>query len=309
MISPDAVRDVIAAFASANLVALGERHGAREDAEFRLKLIRDPAFAPAVDDIVIEFANALHQDLLDRFVQGADVAAAELSKIWRDTAQPGAWDSPVYEEFLRAVRLVNAGLPRGRRLRVLAGDPPIDWSEPSIGQHLRDLVDARDQFAASLIEREVLNRDRKALVVYGSLHLYRSLAGTIPERLRRNSKARWFVMVPIAGSEVSALLGAGRASAADPVLAGLADSPLGDLQANDLFEKGTKRVQVVDGKMVLAPAQLFEPGVKARETADAVLYFGDAAPEFVPRPAGIAGTDYGTEIDRRRAILRSLLPR
>lgn len=45
MKTQDAVQDVIGAFKSANLVALGERHWAREDSEFRLKLIRHPAFA------------------------------------------------------------------------------------------------------------------------------------------------------------------------------------------------------------------------------------------------------------------------
>ncbi len=304
-----AVQDVIAAFAGANLVSFGERHWAREDAAFRLKLIRDPAFAQAVGDIVIEFANALHQDLLDSLVQGAEVPTAELSKVWRDTTQPGAWDSPVYEEFLRAVRLVNAGLPRGRRLRVLAGDPPVDWSASSAGQHLRDLLEERDRFAASLIEREVLDRDRKALVVYGALHLYRSLPGTIPERLRGNTNARWFGIVPINGSEVSALIGAGQASAAEPVLLSLAASPVGELRANDLFGKDTRRVKVVDGKIVLVPAPLFEEGVPVRDVADAALYFGDASVEFLPRPPGITGTEYGTEIDRRRAILQSIVPR
>ena len=107
MKTQDAVQDVIGAFKGANLVALGDRHWAREDSEFRLKLIRHPAFAQAVTDVVIEFANPLHQDLLDRYVNGEPVLPTELRKIWQDTTQPGAWDSPVYEDFLHAVREVN----------------------------------------------------------------------------------------------------------------------------------------------------------------------------------------------------------
>jgi len=84
----DAVQGVIAAFKSANLVALGERHWAREDSEFRLKLIRDPAFGQTVTDIVIEFANPLYQDLLDRYVNGGLVPSTDLRKIWQDTTQP-----------------------------------------------------------------------------------------------------------------------------------------------------------------------------------------------------------------------------
>jgi hypothetical protein len=99
MKTQDAVQDVIGAFESANLVSIGERHWAREDSGFRLKLIRDPAFSRIVTDVVIEFANPLYQDFLDRFVNGEAVTPTDLRKIWQDTTQPGAWDSPVYEEF------------------------------------------------------------------------------------------------------------------------------------------------------------------------------------------------------------------
>ena len=37
------------------------------------------------------------------------------------------WDSPIYEESFRAVRDVNASLSGERKLRVLLGEPPIDW--------------------------------------------------------------------------------------------------------------------------------------------------------------------------------------
>ena len=63
---------------------------------------------------------------------------------------------------------------------------------------------------------------------------------------------------------------------------------------------------MVDGKVVLVPAQVFEPDLKLRDVADAGLDFGSEPPEWVPRPPGVAGTDYGTEIDRRRAILMRL---
>ncbi|MGO9260367.1 MAG: hypothetical protein ACLQU1_29285 [Bryobacteraceae bacterium] len=303
MNTPDPVKDLIGAFQTANLVALGERHWAREDSEFRLRLIRDPAFARTVTDIVVEFANALHQDLLDGFVNGEAVPPAELPRIWRDTTQPGAWDSPVYEDFLRAVREVNMVLPSGRQLRVLAGDPLVDWRLSSPPPRRQDLED-RDNFARSVIEREVLNKGRKALVLFGSAHLYRSHSGTLVDLLRGNPRAQWFVILPVDGAGVSRVFAAELASPIDPVFVRLAGSPVGDLEANGLFEKGTKRVKVVDGKPVLVPAQVFEPGVRVREVADACLYFGGALPEFVPLPPGLyAGTEYGREVLRRRAII------
>ena len=122
------MESVLAAFDTANLVGLGERHWAREDSQFRLALVRNAAFALTVNDIVVEFANPLYQAVLDRFVDGQSVAAEELQHVWRDTTQPGAFDSPVYEEFLTAVRAVNAKLAPLERVRVLAADYPIDWS-------------------------------------------------------------------------------------------------------------------------------------------------------------------------------------
>jgi hypothetical protein len=39
------VRTILEAFDRPNLLALGERHWSRQDSEFRIALIRDPAFA------------------------------------------------------------------------------------------------------------------------------------------------------------------------------------------------------------------------------------------------------------------------
>ena len=283
----DAVEAVIGAFADANLVALGERHWAREDSEFRLKLLRHPAFVEAAPVIVVEFAGALHQDLLDRFVAGDDVPPAELPNLWRDTTQPGAWDSPVYEEFFHAVRLANAGLPPARRLRVLAADPPLDWTRPAGDAAIRESLDGRDRFAASLIEREVLRRGRQALLLFGALHLCRERPGTVAELLRDYANARCFSVIPVDEAAVAGLLAAEPASPAEPLLVSLANSPVGALPANELLGKGNQRVKLVDGKMVLVPAPLFAEGLPVRQVADACLYFGGAPPELVPPPVKI----------------------
>ena len=61
-------------------------------------------------------------------------------------------DRPIYEEFFRSVRAVNATLPASRRLRVLLGDPAIDWDEilrgnDDAGRWVRD----RDRHAVAVI--------------------------------------------------------------------------------------------------------------------------------------------------------------
>jgi hypothetical protein len=300
------VNAVVSIFDRLRLVAVGERHWAREDAQFRLSLIKSPAFARNVNDIVIEFGNPLSQTVLDRFVNGDDVPSAELRKVWQDTTQPGTWDSPVYEEFIVAVRLINARLPSSRRLRILAADYPVDWGSSAADKVLN--VDARDEFAAGLIQREVLNKNRKALVLFGSAHLYRSRPGTIINLLQDHSKATSFVIVPIGGPELPAPITEIAATADNPVLLAM-DSTLGDLAAGDVLEKGTKRIKIVDGKPVFIDGKpvfipVFEAGVKVRELADACLYFGNANPEFVEPPRTLyQGTPYGNEMQRRRKLL------
>lgn len=310
MKTQDALQNVIDAFKSANLVALGERHWAREDSEFRLKLIRHPAFAQTVTDVVVEFANPLYQDLLDRYVNGGAVPSTDLRKIWQDTTQPGAWDSPVYKDFLHTVREVNAGLAEGRRVRVLAGDQPIDWGQSP----QPTLKDERDNSAASVIEKNVLKRGREALVLFGSAHIYRSRPGTVVDILRHNSNAKWFVVVPVGGPNLPGAISGEKASPSSPEFVLLSDGPVGELYANDLLEKGTKRVKLVDGKPllvdgrpVLVPVQVFESNITVRQVADACLYFGKALPELVQPPAALYERNgYGREVQRRRAIMSGL---
>jgi sulfur carrier protein ThiS len=171
----DPVAEILKAFRSYRVVAISEGdHNNEQGHAFRLGLIRDPRFAAAVNDIVVESGNALYQDTMDRFVNGEQVPYEELRKTWQNTTQPHAiWDVPIYEELYRAVREVNASLPKERRLRVLLGDPPVDWDQVRSVEDLAKQLDRRDALVAGLIEREVLARGRRALVIYGARHLLR----------------------------------------------------------------------------------------------------------------------------------------
>jgi hypothetical protein len=172
------------AFKTHQVVALDEgNHGNLQGHAFRLALIRDPRFAATVNDIVVEFGNSRYQDLMDRFMRGEDVSPSALRQVWENTTQPHAvWDRPIYEEFFRAVRGVNAALPRDRQLRVLLGDPPMNWDsvrshDDLLGEFKRLETMAapfhRDAYPADLIRREVVEKKRRALVIYGGMHLPR----------------------------------------------------------------------------------------------------------------------------------------
>jgi hypothetical protein len=166
---------ILDAFKTHQIVALGEgAHGNEQGHAFRLSLIRDPRFATIVNDIVVESGNALHQDVIDRFVRGDDVPYETLRQVWQNTTQPSTgWDRLIYEEFFRAVRTLNASLARERQLRVLLGDPPIDWTKIQSRSDLGRWLNERERFPAEVIRREVLAKQRRALLIYGDGHLFR----------------------------------------------------------------------------------------------------------------------------------------
>ncbi len=164
---------IVDAFRSHRIVALSEEHGDEQCHAFRLALVRDPRLPQVVDDIVVEFGNSRYQEVIDRFVRGEDVPDATLRQVWQNTTLPHAiWDRPIYEEFYRAVRTVNQSLPPDRRLRVVLGDPPIDWDAVRSVADIRAHGD-RSRHPSIVIEREVLAKNRRALVIYGAGHLRR----------------------------------------------------------------------------------------------------------------------------------------
>ncbi len=182
------ITTILEAFATHALVALGEgAHNNEQGHTFRLALIRDPRFTATVNDIVVECGNARYQDVMDRFVHGEAVPDTVLRHVWQDTTQANTvWDVPIYEEFFRAVRAVNTALPHERQLRVLLGDPPFDWGSIHTREDLGNQIRAvggpagRDRFAADLIQREVLAKQRRALLIFGDMHLVRAPLDPFP---------------------------------------------------------------------------------------------------------------------------------
>ena len=174
-VSVEAMKGVLDAFRSHNLVALGEgQHWNEQGHAFRLALLRHPSFITTVDDVVVEFGNSLYQPLMDRFTRGEEVSEDSIRLVWRNTTQPNAvWDMAIYEEFFRAVRTLNVARPGGRQLRVLLADPPIDWNAVRGKDDILGWMAKRDSFAADLVEREVVSRGRRALLIFGDGHLWR----------------------------------------------------------------------------------------------------------------------------------------
>jgi len=108
------------------------------------------------------------------------VARADLVQIWRQIGDP-TWNAPVYEQFFRTVRAANWMQPPARRIRVLLGQPPITMAQVLAQPANKPLVRA---FASStplnahytaVVEREVLRKGRRALLIAGGGHVLRGL--------------------------------------------------------------------------------------------------------------------------------------
>jgi uncharacterized protein (TIGR03435 family) len=193
----EAVPAVLDLFEQYSIVALSEGpHNNQKGHDFRLALVRDPRFGALVDDVVVEFGNARYQTVMDRFTAGADVPYGELRQVWENTTIPGTiWDSPIYYEFFAAIRDVNRAT--GSRIRVVLGDPPVDWASIRSADQIDANYAERDRYPATVIQQEVLNRNRRALVVYGEGHLLTSGrlgVDTLVDILQRESNARIFTI-------------------------------------------------------------------------------------------------------------------
>lgn len=155
-IPEDAQKTILALFDKYEVVGgLDPNEGSKDVDDFILALIRNPALPDKINDIAVECGNSLYQPILDRYIAGEAVALSQAQQAWRNTTQPACNFSSLYPELFPLVRRINQRLPPGKRLRVLALDPPVDWGKVKTREDLRPFRN-RDGSIASLMGKEVL---------------------------------------------------------------------------------------------------------------------------------------------------------
>ncbi len=171
----NAIPTILAALRRFPLVAVAELHFLQEWHDVVHALLFHPELPSTLTDIVVEFGNAQYQDISDRFIlRDQPISRPELAQIWRFQG----WDAPVYEEFFRTVRAINWMRPAARRIRVLLGASPSDVprvrsaTDRAFRHWWQDPIDAH---YANLVEREVLQKGRRALLLAGGGHLLRGI--------------------------------------------------------------------------------------------------------------------------------------
>lgn len=198
----DPVTAILQLYEQHPIVMFGEVHGCVQEHALLKKLVTSPEFAARVNDVVIEIGNSLYQDVLDRYIAGENVPMEQLRKTWENVVgTPGGNPTPPYHGLLAAVREANQKLPKERRLRVLAGDPPIDWEHVESRQDIAPFLPFRDEHFAGVVRYQVLAKRRKALLVMGAGHFQRR--GGKPGLIEQQMLAAFVKpYVVIAGSDV-----------------------------------------------------------------------------------------------------------
>lgn len=285
-----AVQYITSAFKTHSVVALSELHGCVESFTFFTTLVRDPAFHAARADIVVEFGNARFQDVADRYVAGEEVDREQLVGIWRETTQvSGIWDLAMYEQMLKAVRDVNAGLAPERRIRVWLGDPPIDW-RAVVSPADEDMNGWRDAHLARVIEEKVRKPNRKALVFVGGAHVSRRVIfpDSLIRLLDRNPAPPAHVVSVVDIDAVAPALASDMRTWPERSAVSVQDTWLGETDVKDVGFK-------------------FSRGTLAKDV-DAVVLLSHSKLTYLPAPHVNSASPYGLELARRQRLAAATIP-
>jgi hypothetical protein len=274
-----ALDGVITALQSHQLVAITDPHGNAGMRDFLRRLVADPRFAETVNDIVLEIGNARYQALVDDYVNGAPVDESALAEAWLNTTVANQIAADI--ELFRLVRRINAQRPAERRLRLLLGDPPIDWSTVKTRADHFAFLAQRDSYPAALVQTAIVARGRKGLIVYGHLHFQRRNVAsnfemgdwrfqTIVSLIERAGPTRVFTIWRLE-EELTEVFPAAAAWPA-PAFASVAGTTLGAVDFGRLPPE-RPRIRIVDGKPVPV-AKADYATLAIQEQLDAVLYLG-----------------------------------
>jgi len=183
-------------------VALGEAHWLQQEADLVSHLLQHPDFARTVQTIVVEFGNAYYQPVIDRFVAGEVVTDAELQWVWRNVGGAGqAFESPIYAQFFHTVPAINQSLPSNQQLRILLGDPPVNWQSGQRDPAIWKKFNPRDAHYAEVVEGHILAHGQRALLIAGAGHFSRisdldPRDGNVVQRLELKYPGTVFAVVP-----------------------------------------------------------------------------------------------------------------
>jgi len=272
------------------LLALGDIHGSEVIVRQLMDFLRDESHWRQVDDLVVEFGNARYQSLADRYVLGGEpVPLPKLRPIWRDTLYFMAWQYAVYEDLV--VQLHQWNKVREHKVRLVLAEPEFDWQTLTTAGWQQQ-VDAREVGYVQAIEREVLAKKRRGILLFGGFHTIKA-----PVKMQGRGDEPFHSVVAILERKVPGLVFTqlarmagdgveGVSGVSPPYLLSLHDTALGARAFSDL----TARVAA-------------QPRPRLQEMADVFLYTANTDRNAPVAPAALEDADWHREMHRRAAIV------
>jgi hypothetical protein len=281
------VNGVFDGWKAADVVCLGEGHGRLNDSDLRLAVVRDPRFAKSTNVVIVEWANGIHQNQLDRFaLDGVAMTRAELAPVWRDAVGAETFELPIYEEFLRAVQEANKGLPRASRVRLIAGDTAIDWRKirtvEDLLPYMTNGMINRGGNIRTIVTEQVLKPKLRALAIYGSGHCRRIGMG-FPGELEPDYPGRFWSIASFAQE--------GPLHQRGKEVFGLGDQPAFVLVRGTQWAE--RRAEGLFG---------MDRGNTIGQMVDAVVYYGATGDRIATGDRTALEREYGAELARRTQL-------
>src|SRR5215471_10676972 len=250
------VAALISVYDQFDVVALGESHEQKVESDLRVALVRHPDFAKKVRTIVVEFATTTEQTTLDRYIRGENVSRAQLERVRPGQLGSLTSDDPIYMDFFAAVRDVNSRLPADARIRGFGGEDNRN----------------RDTAAVSILKEHVLEKQGKALVIYGWAHFSRAAGlGGIVARLDANYPGRTFTVMPVRGQRNYQKFDRALKTQARPVMVPLQRLPFRDFTAEEFV--GGELVTCLDARCKNVRSVFKGSTLTLGQMADAAFYY------------------------------------
>jgi hypothetical protein len=304
---------MIRLFNTHDTVMFGEVHDSEQEYQWLSKLVKTPGFSDHVDDIVVEFGNALYQQTVDRYVAGEDVPFDEVQKAWRDVVGDVLPVSPEYGWLYKAVREANMEHPGKRGIRLVMGSPPADWDKIRSLADLAPYEGEREQWYARVVKTEVLAKHHHALLIMGAGHFLRGHEEALQYELAAEQHRNLPPLdrIKLHPGYVEREI---RAAGGNPYLVvfgtnavdnhGDVDRRFDSLQAPVLVPLYGNWVGTLPAQPVLSGGRAASMPLTLANEADALLYVApcSALQTLYLSQADLDGTAYGQEMTRRDII-------
>jgi hypothetical protein len=177
-------------------VFIGSTHGDLKIEQFLACLVTRPAFRERVTDVVTEWASSGQQRLIDRYVLGLEeISMDDLAPIWFDTDAPTMWTTlPQVRETLKALHDMNKTLPAAKRIRLVGGNDPTDWSKIKVTEDLAPYPFKTNFMPHLIIEHLAKTPGNRTLVVYGDAHIHYKGNNFMPDLEYALGRSKLFVV-------------------------------------------------------------------------------------------------------------------